>query len=76
LHILDTSPDVSFDFFNLLLRSVYKRAKSIDNDLRKPFEGVVNEVRRRNTVTGDDRVPRTILKSKEGIRENFLEASG
>jgi hypothetical protein len=56
--------------------SVYKKVKTIDNDFRKPFEGVVNEVRRRNKATGDDRVTRKILKSKEGIPENSLEASG
>jgi hypothetical protein len=37
---------------------------------------VVNGIRRRNAVTGDNRVTRKILKSKEGIPENFLEASG
>ena len=58
------------------VRSVYKRVKTIDNDIRKPFEGVVNEVRRRNTATGDDRVTRKILKSKEGIPGDFLEGSG
>jgi hypothetical protein len=58
------------------VRSVYKRVKTIDNDFRKPFEGVVNEVRRRNTATGDDRVTRKILKNKEGISENLLEGSG
>ena len=56
--------------------SVYKGVKTIDNDFRKLFEEVVNEIRRRNTATGDNRVTRKILKSKEGIPENFLEASG
>jgi hypothetical protein len=40
------------------------------------FEGVVNEIRRRNTATGDHRVTGRILKSKEGIPGNFLEAGG
>jgi cytoskeletal protein RodZ len=40
------------------------RPLTIDNDFRKPFEGVVNEVRRRNTATGDDRVTRKTLKTK------------
>ena len=34
--------------------SIYRKGTIIDNDFRKPFEGVVNEVRRRNTITGDD----------------------
>jgi hypothetical protein len=50
--------------------------KTIDNDFRKPFEEVVSEVRRRTTITGDDRVTGKILKSREGIPGNFLEAGG
>jgi len=68
--------DVIRDIGENGVRSVYKRVKTIDNDFRKPFEGVINGVRRRNTATGDDRVTRKILKNKEGIPENFLEASG
>ena len=68
--------DVIRDIGEKGVRSVYKRVKTIDNDFRKPFEGVVNEVRRRNTATGDDRVTRKILKSKEGIPGDFLKASG
>jgi hypothetical protein len=44
--------------------------------LENLFEGVVNGVRRRNTVIGDDRVTRKILKSKKGIPEDLLEGGG
>jgi hypothetical protein len=65
--------DVIRDINEKGVSSVYKRVKTIDNNFRKPFEGVINEVRRRNTATGNDRVTRKILKSKEGISENFPE---
>ena len=50
--------------------SIYRRGIIIDNDLDRIFF-----LKRQYGAGRRDRVTRKILKSKEGIPENFLEAS-